>query len=313
MQKRTIGSLRFLALLFLKIQVVTAANNHISPSKLAYERACIRDIHEILNFYDSDDFTEDDEHKLVVFPQEVRRDFLSRSIRKGRIWVAKDKTKIVGFLKLYLVDDTAEIQAILRDELRCIGKTARHKVKSDMAGTYVTESFGAVYDFDKKPDFQRSRIKYKYDSRQTYVYYGNAYTHPNYRSRGVNTALERYAFEAIKKDIADHIEQNKSKELFYLYGVVEDNKESFGRIRVFTEFVHRYFKLRLGLEKADDDEYFEGPTSVRFYRFPAFKPSFEMQRGKLVQLPDDHPLTLAGAGYGCLVSLNNLDKKKRCT
>ncbi len=279
--------------------------NAIDAMKLDYSQACNRDTADIIALYDSEAFSEDDKHKLVVFPKQVRSNILGKAIRQGRLWIAREKNKgpIVSFLKMYLVEDQEELQGILRDEIRCVN-TLEHKVTPDTVGYYTTASLGVVYKFDEKPEFRSARIKFKWHPKQTYIYFGSTYTVEDYRGVGVSTALERFAMEQIKQSVIDDIKLNNSTQLFYIYGVVKDNENSLGRVRVFSEFSHRYVKLKLRLVDPAIDDYFEQATTVRFYRYPAFKPVFQMVGKALVKLPDDAPETLAGSGYGCLVGLD---------
>ncbi|MBM3886736.1 hypothetical protein FJ364_02290 [Candidatus Dependentiae bacterium] len=89
-------------------------------NSLTYGRATMDDVAEIMGLYHR--FTKDDTLRLLVFPDPYQERFLQKSISKGRVFVARTKgeQKIVSFLKLFVVNDSAELRSILCDEFRAV-------------------------------------------------------------------------------------------------------------------------------------------------------------------------------------------------
>ena len=97
----------------------------------------------------------------------------------------------------------------------------------------------------------------------------------------------------MRNDIISAIRKNKSDKLFYIYGVVDANSDSRGRVRIFSEYAHRVIKIEEHLTQ----DYFTQPTSVISYTYRAYKPNFVMINDKCTVLPDDNLYR----GYGCLL------------
>lgn len=260
----------------------------------AFEYRCahLGDVENILKLYDG--FTDDDNAKLLVFPREIRRKFLETSITKNHMYVACDPSlgseeSIVGFIKLFIVDDSDVLQ-IARDELRA--------VDSSMAVLPVINSYSIVrddpfvLDFSKKPEYSPQHKEFSPDFLKTdvCVYYGGAYTHPACRNQGINTGLERFALRSILEEVSRKC--FGAQGLMYMYGVVMANAESVARLRAWANYTTAVvLKLRedYGVEAAAEN--------LAVYQFRAYKPSFTTVESSLALLPDDP----ANEGLGCFI------------
>lgn len=291
-------------------------------ARYIYRRAAPADLLDIQKLLRQ--ATEEDRHRLLLLPEPFRTEALSAAIEKGRIFIAIDPdkpvtrqhTKVVSMLKVFVmgragIDEDSDSESddeelteaqdeaekekidILQNELRATGRPGRPKIQPSTAGIY-TYPYTFTFQPDREPIFAAApRIRYSLQPRQTYVYFGAAFTAPGYRGQGVSTQLERFALEEIKDDILEDIIERRSERLFYIYGVVEANAGSKGRIRVFSAFV-QYIKSNLHLP-IDNDR--TRPVKLRFFRFNTFKPEFDVRRNKLVKRADQPE----NAGYGCFI------------
>lgn len=281
-----------------------AQRQAVNAAGLVYRLATEEDLPGIQRLYR--ELNEDDESKLVVYPEPFQTQKLADSIDQKRIFIAVDPKKrtrqsinVVSILKAFVVDDEEERLQILSEELRCIPSKGRHVIPSIKGHQRIP--FNYIYQFDEKPVLtEDARIRYQYGDKQTYIYFGSAYTCPNSRGKGISTELEKFALDALKKAALADIRKRKSNRLFYIYGIVAANVESKGRIRVFSEFV-QYIKaaLRIPAEINDDDD---AIVDFRFFMFHSVKPTFTIKHtsrypDKLVKLPDDEK----NAGFGCII------------
>lgn len=278
-----------------------AQRQAITAAGLTYRLASEDDLPGIQHLYN--ELTEDDTSKLLVYPEPFRSQKLAEDINKKRIFIAvnpKMKTRrslnVVSILKAFVVEEEEERLEILRDELRCIG----HNVMPSVKGIQRIR-FNYIYRFDEKPILTKdTKIRYQYGEKQTYIYFGSAYTCPHSRGKGISTELEKYALEVLKKEALHDIRARHSNRLFYIYGIVAANVESKGRIRVFSEFV-QYIKAALKIP-AEMNEEDDAIVVFRFFMFDSVKPTFTVKNttrrtAKLIKLPD----TEENAGFGCII------------
>lgn len=275
---------------------------------VTYRLATADDLAKIQMLYRN--LSEDDKHKLVVYPEPYRSEILAEAIEKKRIFIAIDPNRrtrqsinIISILKAYVVDDRDELLQILQTELRCVSSRA-HKASNALKG-FQRIVFEDIYQFDEKLDLnpiltETTAIQYQYSKKQTYIYFGSAYTCPDSRGKYISTKLEKFALETLKSDVLKDIRTNKSERLFYIYGIVAANVESKSRISVFSQFaLNIKAALKIPAETDDDDN----PVAVlRFFMYDSIKPTFEVRQvsrrtTRLEKLPDDE----ANVGYGCLI------------
>lgn len=293
---------------FLPYQADAAARREqrtaVTAAGLTYRLATEDDLPGIQRLYR--ELNDDDESKLVVYPEPFRSQKLVEAIEQERIFIAVDPKKrtrqsinVVSILKAFIVEDEEERQQILSEELRCISSKTHQAIPSIKGLQRIP--FNYIYQFDEKPVLTEDpKIRYQYGEKQTYIYFGSAYTCPDSRGKGISTELEKYALDSLKKEALADIRARRSNRLFYIYGIVAANVESKGRIRVFSEFI-QYIKaaLRIPAEIDDDDN---AIVVFRFFMFHSIKPTFEVKytsrrTERLVKLPDNDE----NAGFGCLI------------
>ncbi len=264
-------------------------------------RATEADISQIMELYAQ--FDQDDCKRLLLFPIEVREEFLARAVRMGRIFVTKNhKGRILAFCKAFIVDDEAELQGIVVRELRALNDSNQMN-RPEMNFTFSDDGTLAL-NFDRDPHFVTSMSLLQVDPSCAYIYFGGAFTLKEYRDLGINFELECFAIKQLSAAVCAKVAASAKKMIYYLYGAVEDNFHNretghmrLARFRTFTGFT-RQISLALGGCVATN------PSAVleySFHAFRAFKPVFFMNAGALAVLPDTDPATIAGIGYGCVI------------
>lgn len=285
---------------------------------LIYERATEEDADALMYMYEN--FNADDCDRLLVFPGSDsdgvlhQRKSLLASLAKGRVFVARlsGSGKIVAFLKLFVIDNKYELRDILKNELRALRQATSEDASSvtigdevlvecdpcDAASCDLDPSF--IFDFSRKPDYinEIPAPIFKHKRENTYVYYGSAYTllekgstGKDYRGLGINFKLEQKALEIISLDIQRQCFSFGSKEIFYVYGVVEANSSTTARLRAASIMI-RVLLTNLRIKIIE-------PIRLSSFAFRTFKPSFYQEAvGKPLTLLPDDPLN---AGFGTLI------------
>jgi hypothetical protein len=290
----------------------------VKMGKFAYRQAVANDLGAILAIYEeletpSDDADieakrADDRGRIVILPMPFREDHLKDAIAKGRIFVATKPPeyrtrltgeKIVSLLKMFIVEDEAERNTILREELRWPGS---HSTAGLYSSGYQQMLVNCVFNYGRPPKFVNvpDRV-YRYSAKRTIIYFGGAYTIPAYRGLQVSTLLEQFALSRLRRPVLYSIEKRKATHLDYVYGVVIANSGSIGRIRCFSDFadnIQRTLKI-----PTRTDEKRRLIVELESFTFNAFKPSFKAlvsKRGRaILHKLDDHE---DNAGFGCLLS-----------
>ena len=267
-----------------------------------------------------------DAEKLVIYPHQVRLSKIQKDIRLGRLFVAKSRhqnRRIVAFIKLFLIYDEDEINQIVDHELHAVNtdprKVGRYKMR-----------YSNIYAFEKEPYFAASNApdresaplmrripsagtlarmnnvvnspraiaenpRFIMHPKQTFIYYGGAFTlkklgSHNLRGIGINTKLQVFALKKIFHDILDDILANRSKELAFVFGQVQDNLGGFNSVRVFIEFLGA-IRTALALDIApntatmryleSNDDFQEAlqelenrKFTIRYLGFRAYRPKF---------------------------------------
>lgn len=272
-------------------------------------RATAVDIPQLMALYDN--FDDEDRRKLVVFPIELREQVLRSSIEKGRVFVTKsDHGEILSFCKAFIIDNGKDFNDIIIGELRTNTASMNSSVFRDNGTLSAVFKYSADVAVPE-PTLLPHASQLIFAPNDMCVYFGGAFTMKEYRGAGVNTDLERYALKKIKEQIVNNVVEdgNRIRVVHYLYGVVEDNYHDretrhmhFARFRTFTELT-RNLSIALDCSAAPQDGR-DGLAMLNyeFHAFRAYKPSFYMNGTSLCVLPDEHPATQAGAGYGCVIS-----------
>jgi hypothetical protein len=297
---------------------VTSVTRLLDLESLIYERATVEDADDLMAIYDN--FNSDDRHRLLVFPGFDsdgilnQRKALLASLEKRRVFVARlpSSRQIVAFLKLFVIEDQDELRDILKNELRALQpSTSRDASSVIVGGEILTEcapcdaascelDTAFVYDFSRKPDYSSDLPVpiFKYKPESTYVYYGGAYTlletcrkGKDYRGLGINFKLEQKALEIISIDIQRNAFINSSKEIFYVYGVVQANATTTARLRAASIMI-RVLLTDLKIKIVE-------PIRLSSFAFRAFKPSFYQEApGQPLKIFPDQ---LLNSGFGTLI------------
>lgn len=261
-------------------------------------RATEADIPQIMGLYAQ--FDADDCLRLLLFPIEVREDFLAKAVKLGRIFVSKNnKGRILAFCKAFIVDDKAELQGIVVDELRAMNTVGAMNTPT-MSAQFVDTGVLAS-DFGSDPNLEKADVPLRFGNDDVAVYFGGSFTAKKYRDLGINFALEQYALQELVKPICAKFQSGGNKVVHYLSGVVESNfqdqstgKLRLARFRTFTELTRRISLVLGGCVMQDKN----APLHYLCNVFRAYKPEFCMQDGKLEVLPDCEE----NAGYGLFLS-----------
>lgn len=243
-----------------------------------YRKAEEADLHKVLALinqqavYDSD--------KIVILPRDFREKSILGAIDKKRLFVACDNDRIVGYKKLFLLNDEKEKQEILSDELRCLGKKA-------------VCSYSGIID-DKNVFIQTKNFSPLIDAYTSYIYDGADFTLSSYRCKGINSTLTTKALEYNLDMIQKHIDDHASKCISLVYGITQDNAgEIVGVYPDRTPSILKSFKKFISvLEKRND------PISLEHYRYEARKPTFDPESKECKPLPDEQSIP----GFGCVLT-----------
>jgi hypothetical protein len=201
-----------------------------------FRQASIEDRELILQLYNN--YSEEDLNYLVTFPGEVASDFLKMDLEHKKLFVAvnDDTQAIVSVVKLFIIKES-DISQILNNELRCIGPERK---------PVLIENFDSNLVDNRKKFFMNNFVSSSSDdagfelnvNRQSFIYYGGAYTVPEQRGAGIQTQLLQNALEAIQPDLISDLQAFPLKrQLVFVYGQVQANSNSKGMIHVFTSFV----------------------------------------------------------------------------
>ncbi len=196
-------------------------------SDVVYRLANKRDIPQLLELQKTIAQSTDDRGKLVVFPEHKRESILNETIARGRLFVATEDRNIISFLKLYIIDNGShELTELLCDELRCCGENINDiELASFNKFTSQTDEpiFSPMHNSDS---FDESIACFQVRQKQTFLYYGGAYTIPGKRGRRHGTLLLRNAFGMIRARVIENIKINSSNELVLTYGQVLENQNN---------------------------------------------------------------------------------------
>ncbi|HVX00879.1 MAG TPA: hypothetical protein VHA52_10655 [Candidatus Babeliaceae bacterium] len=260
---------------YLLVLFVLVFNFFYCDSVFECRYAELNDIPELLQLLEHEASQESD--KIVILPRRFREQSLESAIFKQRLFVAVDSEKscIVGFKKLFCITDPDELHDILKNELRCTGQAAAQAVLDNVSLVPLSMDI---------PDFLK---------QATFIYTGSDFTLPEYRGCGVNSALTRFALNAVSTMVQECMLKNKSLYVALAYGLTMQNAgvdlldgRTKSILRLFNEFVANL----------------NGASSSLFdylivQRFHAFKPTFDPDSDECVPLPESH----SEAGYGCIL------------
>lgn len=236
-----------------------------SYGNYSYRRAVHSDLDGILQLMK--EAQKDDSDKIVLVPERFRRGILDDSISKGRIFVAcNPQNVVVGYKKLFIMDDANERSDIINNELRMSSKPVYSCIIEDKS---FCES-----QSEERPFCENGLC----------IYTGSDYTSKLHRGNGVNSGMTEYALKNVVKKV-DH----ESINLFY--GLASSNAgqmpgakgdRTLGIYSVFCSFL-RLFDV--------------SSKEVLHQRYRAYMPQFDPSSEELKPLPDEHSV----AGFGCVL------------
>jgi len=193
-----------------------------------FRTAGFYDLGEISDLYSN--FTPDDYDKLVVYPPEVRLANIEDMVGQGKLFVAIESGKIIGFAKLFVIKDLQKVKTYLLDELS-LG------VKPCLNGSCIVTP-EVISDYKHRLDFCGSALSDEVRSALLggsceclYLYYGGAYTIPTYRDKSINTQLVDFAMSSI---FTEYKESNQFNYVALVYGQIQSNQYKQGMVRIFA-------------------------------------------------------------------------------
>ncbi len=263
----------------------TVSCSAMEVEDFTYARACDADVDQLHRLIDEARATQANE-RLVFLPTMFQRATLKNQIAQGRLFVAKDgDNTVIGFKKLFVITDQQEQHEILTGEIRSHGSNAKQLYSGFYNPTFE------LRETEHTPD---------YSENTTYVYNGGDFTHPDFRQKGVNRALMQKALELVRKDTVDKVQIKKSTHLALVYGLVnqtaginERGEEKPGSetdrtssiVKCFAPFAREVHQEVYGSSESQ---------SIGYYRYKAFKPSFDSDSQKCVPKPDQFSVEARG-------------------
>lgn len=259
------------------------------------------DIPQLLDLMDRIEDDADDSKLLVIVPRAMREEVLREAIAKKHIYVTKNiEGYIISFLKLYLINTkikhdkslgeyVSELATILTKELRCCTGTPGNLTSLPSKKRHYHNVRSAAPLFEKCREDECFLTEYTFEphDRQTFIYYGGAYTIPDFRGKGYGSDLLKHALNSmIANKILPDINYNASTELILAYGQAAANKERKLMLRQFTQIIS---VLHAMLNIPSNSSY-----SLRHEIFNAYVPAFD-EAGNLLPDSDERK------GFGNLV------------
>lgn len=282
--------MNLLCFLFVVIRMYQCAVH--ASDLIDYKYAQNEDIYQLVNFINTDACNAS--QQIVVVPENFRYTYVQSGVDSGLFFIAKQADSIVGFKKLFLVDDQQELQDLLCKEIRC--KNGRLLAQ------------GVINIIDQSLNVRVDRnMDHVYNSSAAYVYNGADFTKEIYRGKGVNSVLTEYALSYVKERVIAHIIKNKSAYIVMLFGLTNDNAGSNDKLlagrskaiaKLFGTFVQDV-AVKMNKQIA---------TDMLAARYLAYKPSFDPKSKKCIPLSDDQSIQ----GCGCVLACKLIDREILC-
>lgn len=220
-----------------------------------------------------------DKDKIVILPEQFRENALNKDIDRKRLFVSEHNHEIIGYKKLFLIEDPEEKSNIMFGEL----KMGEHAV-------YI----GTI---DKHGNFLKTDATFPIDTYDLCIYNGADFTAQEYRGKGINSGLTAFALHTLEDKVSMYIENKKPRSINMLYGITQDNAgEKPGIHPDRTIGINKLFRAFVGsVIKAHPEK------PLIHMRHKAAKPSFDLEdlsAEELQPLPDKDSIP----GFGCLLS-----------
>lgn len=238
-----------------------------------YRRAEERDIPALLALIKEQAVHDSD--KIVILPEPFREKSLQDAIKKRRLFVAELNNTLVGYKKLFLIEDEQEKDAILRNELRCLDATPA--LVGHLSGARFTPQ--AI-----------THIKDLYD---VCIYNGADFTAPSHRKQKINTNLTTVALGLIKNDVKRFMHAKKAQRVTMVYGLTHQNAGNTP-----CEFPDRTMGISRRFRKFIDSLGVAAHKPFLHMRYPAFMPTFDPEATELKPKSDNESVP----GFGCVLS-----------
>ena len=232
-------------------------------------KALVTDIDEIVNIYSHMDQV--GLNNLVEFPENI----LFASVKKNihHIFVYKDQLtgRIISLLKLKSLTQV-EKKEVLDDELHCLDykkqiapvfSGALTQIKKD--DTNIPQS-RLVFDL---PNSENVKIH----DDQLVIYYGGAYTLPEYRQKRMNYYLLNYAIKYLADNDLNK-KKNEHSEIVFCFGQVLSESKNNSPIRYFIQSFLNY----------NDFYHKKDWLHLSFIGYRAFKPVITITDDKEIQV-----------------------------
>jgi hypothetical protein len=199
---------------------------------ISFRPAEIRDVDSICKLHCQ--FTADDYKRLVVYPQEIRRNKVINLIDNNRLFVACNNENIIGFIKLFVIENMQEKINILVEELALANKP--YSNGRCIVGSSDLLDYARQLIFSGSGLNEETCLKLANGTNEClYIYYGGAYTIPEYRNSCVNSQLISFALDKILSTyLSIHKLNDSLKYAAFVYGQIEENQHKHGMIRRFA-------------------------------------------------------------------------------
>jgi|GEM_PF-1737975 len=197
------------------------------------------DIVQILELMEVISSDPEDSNNLVIFPEILRSEKVRIDVLNKRMFVTKIGDRIIAFLKLYVINEETERKNILIDELRCCTYSNNTLASLNFENINYHNVRSSAPKFNPCQDEHCScrNILYIPTNKQTYLYYGGAFTDRQYRGNGYGSELLKNAFTYILDDVVSHVTKHSSRELALAYGQAKANIDQRLMVRQFTQAI----------------------------------------------------------------------------
>jgi len=241
----------------------------MESQSIIYRQATMNDAQQLCTIISEEGIKDRD--KIVVLPEAFRLAALQSAIEKGRLYIATEDDKIVGFKKFFLITDSEERKDIMENEIRCYGKQSK-LVASHLFSNGV-------------PMGEASAITLPIENSVA-IYDGGDLTITSYRGLGINSQLRRYAFKDIADKVKKEIDSKDASALLLLYGLTKINA---GEVVNGVQGVDRTPSIAKAFSNFVSEH-----TPMQHQRYEAFMPTFDLKSTECRPLPDAHSVP----GYG---------------
>lgn len=280
--------------LFFLLPLLCIGQYYINAADVTCGRAVDGHIAKLVNLINTHACKAD--KQIVVVPEDFRHGYIEHGVHSNRFFVAQENKneEVVGFKKLFLVNDQQELDNLLRNEIRCID------------GKLLAQGIINLNGYTQEPS-DSDAAQHIYESPITYIYNGADFTQEAYRGQGINSALTMHALESILGDVIDHAHKHESDYIAMLFGLTDDNAgaqedilagRSRSILKLFDAFAQQYSHKT---EAA-------APSTMLAARYLAFKPSFDPKSKLCVPLPDDQSIK----GCGCVLAFKIGTQEEPC-